>query len=208
LRAPLRSLEGFSAALREDCAGQLDEKGKHYIARIQANSKRMGQLINDLLDLSRVTTRASFTRQPVDLGALARQIASELQAQSPQRRVAFDIPPSLWVQGDERLLKIVLENLLNNAYKFSARSEQAAIQLYSFEQDGKTVYCVCDNGAGFSMEYAGQLFAPFQRLHDENEFPGTGIGLATVQRIIHRHGGSVWCQSEVGKGASFYFTLG
>ena len=206
LRAPLRSLDGFSIVLLEDYAGQLDEPGKNYLARIQEASRRMNQLINDLLDLSRVT-RADFTRQRVDLSALANSIAAELKAQSPQRQVEFEITVDLIVQGDASLLKIVLENLLNNAYKFTSRREQASIQVGRVEQDGQWIYFVRDNGAGFDMDYANKLFGAFQRLHSEKEFPGTGIGLATVQRIIHRHGGRVWAEGAVDQGATFYFTI-
>jgi light-regulated signal transduction histidine kinase (bacteriophytochrome) len=205
LRAPLRSLDGFSIVLLEDYAGQLDEPGKNYLARIQEASRRMNQLINDLLELSRIT-RSDFTRQRVDFSALANSIAAELNAQFPQRQVQFEIAANLIVQGDASLLKIVLENLLNNAYKFTSRREQAIIQVGVEEsQDGTKVYFVRDNGAGFNMDYANKLFGAFQRLHSEKEFPGTGIGLATVQRIIHRHGGRVWAEGVVDHGAAFYF---
>jgi light-regulated signal transduction histidine kinase (bacteriophytochrome) len=206
LRAPLRSLDGFSKALLEDYAGQLDEQGKQYLTRIQEASRRMGQLINDLLDLSRVT-RADFTRQRVDLSALANSITAELKAQSPSRQVEFEIKADMIVHGDENLIKIVLENLLNNACKFTSRREQALIQVGRVEQDGQWNYFVRDNGAGFDMTYANKLFAAFQRLHSEKEFPGTGIGLATVQRIIRRHGGRVWAEGVVDQGATFYFTI-
>jgi PAS domain S-box-containing protein len=206
LRAPLRTLEGFSAILQQDYSGQLDEQGQHYLARIQEASRRMEQLISDLLTLSRVA-RPDFTRRAVDLSALAQRIAAELQVRSGQRQVELDIAANMVVQGDENLLKIVLENLLNNAYKFTSRREQATIQVGVLEQEGKPVYFVRDNGAGFNMDYANRLFVPFQRLHSEKEFPGTGIGLATVQRIILRHGGRVWAEGVAGKGATFYFTL-
>jgi PAS domain S-box-containing protein len=204
LRAPLRSMDGFSKVLLENYAGQLDEQGQNYLARIQEASRRMNQLINDLLDLSRVT-RADFTRQSVDLSALATHIAAELTAQSPDRRVEFEIAANMIVEGDGNLLKIVLENLLNNAFKFTSRREQAIIQVGRVEQDGHWIYFVRDNGAGFNMDYANKLFGAFQRLHSEKEFPGTGIGLATVQRIIHRHGGRVWAEGMVDNGATFYF---
>jgi PAS domain S-box-containing protein len=208
LQAPLRALEGFSNLLFEDSSDQLDEQGKFYLQRIQANSQRMGQLIKDLLDFSRVTTQTLFTNILVDLSSMARQIADDIQAQFPNRQVELSIVPNLLVRGDAKLLKIALENLLSNAFKFSAHCDKAIIQVGTLEQDGKAIYFVRDNGAGFPMREANRLFAPFQRLHSENDFPGTGIGLATVQRIIHRHGGRVWCESEIDQGATFYFTLG
>jgi PAS domain S-box-containing protein len=207
LRAPLRSIEGFSSILLEDYAGELDKQGKHYLVRIKENSQRMGQLINDLLNLSQVTTLAKFNRERVNLSLLATHIAAELIAESPQRRLEFDIAADLSVMGDENLLKIVLENLFNNACKFTIRCEIATIQFGMIERDGKQIYFVRDNGAGFDMTYANKLFAPFQRLHSNQEFPGTGIGLATVQRIINRHGGQVWAEGAVDKGATIYFTL-
>jgi PAS domain S-box-containing protein len=206
LRAPLRAMSGFSSILRDEYAQQLDEKGNHYLSRIQEASEHMGQLINDLLNLSRIG-RAVFTSQQVDLSALATQVAAELKFQFPHRRLDFEIAANLIVQGDENLLKIVMENLLNNACKFTSQREQAIIQVSSLEQDGEKIFFVRDNGAGFNMEYANKLFVAFQRLHSEREFPGTGIGLATVQRIIHRHGGRVWADGEVDKGATFYFTV-
>ncbi|MBI4928883.1 MAG: PAS domain-containing protein, partial [Anaerolineae bacterium] len=207
LRAPLRSIEGFSAILLEEYAESLDEVGKHYLARIKEGSERMGQLINDMLHLSQVTTLSEFHREHVNLSELAAQIAAEFSAESPQRKVEFDIAADLIVSGDENLLKIVLENLLNNALKFTVRRETAIIQVGMIEHDGKPTYFVRDNGAGFDMAYASRLFAPFQRLHSSQEFPGTGIGLATVQRIIHRHGGRVWAEGAVDNGATFYFTV-
>lgn len=206
LRAPLRAMSGFSSILREEYSGQLDEKGDHYLSRIQEASEHMGQLINDLLNLSRIG-RAVFTRQQVDLSGLANKIVAELKAQFPHRRVDFEIAANLIVQGDENLLKIAMENLLNNACKFTSQREQAIIQVGSVEQDGERIFFVRDNGAGFNMEYANKLFIAFQRLHSEREFPGTGIGLATVQRIIRRHGGRVWAEGEIDKGATFYFTV-
>jgi light-regulated signal transduction histidine kinase (bacteriophytochrome) len=207
LRAPLRALDSFSKAMLEDYAGQLDEQGLHYITRIQNASQRMGQLIHDLLNLSRIS-RAEFIRQEVDLSVLANAIMAELNALSPQRQVEFELPAQMIVQGDANLLKIALENLLNNALKFTSQRELAVIQVGMLAQDGDPIYFVRDNGAGFDMTYANKLFGPFQRLHNENEFPGTGIGLATVQRIVQRHGGRVWAEGAVEQGATFYFTLG
>jgi len=207
LRAPLRALDGFSAVLLEDYAGQLDEQAQKYLTRIRESSLRMGQLINDLLDLSRVT-RAEFTRQPLDLSGLAQTIANELKSQAPQRQVEVNISPNMRVEGDANLIRILLENLLHNAFKFTGKCEQAAIQLGMLEQAGERVYFVRDNGAGFNMAYATKLFTPFQRLHGAQEYPGTGIGLSIVQRIIARHGGRIWPESGIGKGSTFYFTLG
>ncbi|MDR3576073.1 MAG: PAS domain S-box protein [Anaerolineaceae bacterium] len=207
LRAPLRAMDGFSSALLKDYPDRLDEKGRHYLGRIQEASRRMGQLINDLLSLSRVT-RTEFNRQEVNLSALANEIAVNLTAQVPQRKVRYDISPDLIVQGDAHLLNIVLENLLNNAFKFTGQREQAFIQVGVIEQAGERVYFVRDNGVGFDMNYIGKLFAPFQRLHSMQEFPGTGIGLVSVQRIIQRHGGRIWPEAVINQGATFYFTLG
>jgi PAS domain S-box-containing protein len=208
LRAPLRAMEGFSATLLSQYPDQLDEQGRHYLDRIQEASQRMGQLIDDLLTLSRVT-RAALTRQQVDLGDLAREIAADLQAQDPQRRVEFVIAQGLAVEADPHLLRVALQNLLDNAWKFTGKREQARIEVGSNPGEGsECVYYVKDDGVGFDMAYAGKLFAPFQRLHAMHEFPGTGIGLATVQRIVARHGGRVWTEAAVGRGATFYFTLG
>jgi signal transduction histidine kinase len=207
LRAPLRALDGFSAALISGYPGKLDDQGQHYLNRIQAASQRMGQLINDLLHLSRVTRREFVTEQ-VDLSGFAREIAAELQAEDPQRKAEFVIEPQMFVQGDAHLLRIVLENLLSNAWKFTSPRPRAQIEVGMAEQTGEHIYFVRDNGVGFNMTYADKLFAPFQRLHGMREFPGTGIGLATVKRIITRYGGRVWPEAAVDQGATFYFTLG
>ncbi len=212
LRAPLRALDGFSAALVSTYSEQLDEQGQHYIDRIQEASRRMGQLINDLLNLSRVTRR-ELNRQKVDLSALAHDVAASLQSQDPDRNADFQIAPDIIVQGDPHLLRIVLENLLGNAWKFTRpcldqEKRQTRIEVGVVEQSGQTVYFVRDNGVGFNMEYADKLFSPFQRLHGMREFPGTGIGLATVKRIISRHSGRIWPEAAVDQGATFFFTLG
>jgi light-regulated signal transduction histidine kinase (bacteriophytochrome) len=207
LRAPLRALDGFSAALLSQYQGQLDEQGQHYLDRIQAASGRMGQLINDLLNLSRITRR-EMSRQQVDLSSLAQEIAAELHTSNPQRQVEVVIADEMTVQGDAPLLRIVLENLMNNAWKFTGQQPQAHIEVGMTQQSGECVYFVRDNGAGFDMAYVNKLFAPFQRLHSMQEFPGTGIGLVTVQRIITRHGGRIWTEAAVNQGAAFYFTLG
>jgi len=206
LRAPLRALDGFSGLLLADYSQHLDEQGQHYLARIQEASRRMGQLIEDLLNLSRVT-RQEMKREAVDLSQIAKQIAENLVGADPQRQVEFDIAPDLLVQADANLMKIALENLLGNAYKFTGQCTQAQIKFGMDEQNGSKVYFVRDNGAGFDMAYADKLFIPFQRLHSNNEFPGTGIGLVTVKRIISRHGGEIWPESELKKGTTFYFTL-
>ncbi|MFW6115896.1 MAG: PAS domain-containing protein [Chloroflexota bacterium] len=219
LRAPLRAMDGFSAALRSQYRDQLDPQARHYLDRIQAGSRRMGQLITDLLDLSRVTRR-EMAVTPVDLTALARQIAAELVEEDPQRDVDFAIEEGLTVEGDPHLLRIALYNLLSNAWKFTGRQDRARIEVGRLSDTpagspagaeigrNGAVYFVRDNGVGFDMAYADKLFAPFQRLHTLSEFPGTGIGLVTVRRIVTRHGGQVWTEAEVDRGAAFYFTLG
>jgi len=207
LRAPLRGIDGFSRALLERYADQLDEKGKHYLQRIRAGTQRMGELIDDLLQLSRVT-RSEMHPTLVNLSALAKAIAAELEQTQPERQVAWVITPGLVANGDARLLRVVLENLLNNAWKFTSNRACSRIEFGKIlEKDLSTAYFVRDNGAGFDMTYVDKLFGAFQRLHTTTQFPGTGIGLATVQRIIHRHGGQVWAQGAVEQGATFYFTL-
>ena len=207
LRAPLRSLDGFSLALMEDCADRLDEQGKDYLKRIRAASQRMGQLVDDLLKLSR-NSHVELQRGLVDLSALALSRAEEMQKLWPGRQVELIVEPGLKAEGDSRLLDIVFDNLLNNAWKFTGRRERAVIEVGAERRENETVYFVRDNGAGFDMAYAGKLFGAFQRLHTMTEFPGTGIGLATVQRIVHRHGGRVWLEGVVDKGATVFFTLG
>ncbi len=206
LRAPLRGINGFSQALLEDYADRLDTTGQDYLRRVRAASQRMGQLIDDLLKLSRLT-RGEMHRETVNLSALAQEIATELQEAQPERQVDFFITPGLVANGDKRLLRIVLENLLSNAWKFTRKRTQTKIEFGCTNIDGKLAYFIRDNGAGFDMAYADKLFGAFQRLHSPTEFEGTGIGLATVQRIIHRHGGQVWAEAELGGGATFYFSL-
>lgn len=206
LRAPLRALDGFSAVLLSDYPERLDEQGQNYLLRIQDASHKMSQLINDLLNLSRVT-RTELTRQRVDLSAQARMIAQELQSQAPERQVTFEIADHLVAEGDAQLLHQVYENLLSNAFKFTGQRLQGLIQVGEINENNQTVFFVRDNGVGFDMAYANKLFTPFQRLHGANEFPGTGIGLVTVQRIITRHGGRIWVEAAPGQGAAFYFTL-
>ena len=206
LRAPLRAIDGFSRVLVENCWEKLDPRSRNDLQRIRAASQRMGQLIDDMLALSRVT-RSEMHRTTVDLSGLTESILGELQKSQPERRAAFVITPKLMVNADANLLRIALENLLGNAWKFTAKRSLTRIELDATSHDGKPAYLVRDNGAGFDMAYAGKLFGAFQRLHRVTEFEGTGIGLATVQRIIHRHGGIVWAEGQVGKGATFYFTL-
>ncbi len=207
LRAPLRGIDGFSKALLMFYQDQLDDRAKHYLNRIRANSLRMAELIDDLLSLSRLT-RSQMQRTQVDLNAIASEIMADLSQNAPERNVKFSNTPVPIAIGDKRLLRIVLENLLNNAWKYTCRQPTAEISFGAIKTShGKLAYFVKDNGAGFDMAYANKLFGAFQRLHSEEEFPGTGIGLATVKRIIHKHGGQVWAESAVNQGATFYFTL-
>ena len=206
LRSPLRSIEGFAQILLEDHAQGLDEEARGYLRRVRAASRRMALLIDDLLDLSRVT-RSSLTRQMVDLSALAREIAAEIEKSQPDRRVRLVIADGLAVRGDPRLLRVLLENLLGNAFKFTQKEREATIEFGAVTRDGGVAYYVRDNGVGFDEAYATKLFGAFQRLHGSEDFEGTGIGLATVQRIVQRHGGKAWAEGAVGKGATFFFTL-
>lgn len=207
LRAPLRSVDGFSQALLEDYADKVDEQGREQLQRVRAGAQRMGLLIDDLLNLSRVT-RAEIRREPVDLSGLAESIAQELRQTEPRRQAEFAITDGLIAQGDARLLRVALANLLNNAWKFTAPHPSARIEFGVMQQPGGGVaYFVRDDGVGFDMAYVDKLFGAFQRLHSTTEFPGTGVGLASVQRIIHRHGGRVWAEGATEKGATFYFTL-
>ncbi len=206
LRAPLRSIDGFSQILLKDCADMLDAKGMRHLERVRAAARRMGELIDDLLQLSRVG-RGDLSRSRVNLSGIASIIATELGNNEPERQVKFTIPDELFTDADSRLMKVALENLLGNAWKFTSKIAAARIEFGAEQRDAATVYFVRDNGAGFNMEYASKLFSPFQRLHRDADFPGTGIGLATVYRIIDRHGGRVWAEGGVGTGATFYFTI-
>jgi PAS domain S-box-containing protein len=207
LRAPLRGIDGFSQVLLEDYAEKLDAEGQRYLQRIRAASQRMAELIDDLLTLSRLT-RDKMHLEPVNLSAVAEVIAQELSQSQPERRVEFIFTQDAVTQADARLIRVALQNLLGNAWKFTAKHPSARIEFGLLGQsDGKAAYFVRDDGAGFDMAYADKLFGAFQRLHTPAEFPGTGIGLATVQRVIHRHGGQVWAEGAVGQGATFYFTL-
>ena len=206
LRAPLRSIDGFSRVLLEDCAGQLDEEGKSHLQRIIRATGRMGELIDDLTKLSRVS-RCECIVEELDLSALATLIVEQLRQRTPERIVDVQIEANLRDRADPRLLRIALENLFDNAWKFTGKQTSARITFNRSTAEGQTAYCVCDNGVGFEMAAADRLFGAFQRLHSEREFPGTGIGLATVQRVIHRHGGRIWAQSSPEAGARFFFTL-
>jgi signal transduction histidine kinase len=206
LRAPLRSIDGFSQALVEDFPEHLPEGARGYLDRIRTSAKRMGQLIEDLLNLARVSRR-SLERQPVDLTQVAKQVVADLQQREPDRAVEVSIWEGMRTEGDPHLLRIVLENLLGNAWKFTSRTDRARVEVGALKDRGNTTFFVRDNGAGFDMTYADKLFGAFQRLHAASDYAGTGIGLATVQRVILRHGGRVWAEGEVGSGAVFYFTL-
>ncbi len=206
LRAPLRSIDGFSQVLVEDFGEVLGEEGQGYLGRVRAAAQRMAALIDDLLSLSRVT-RAEMHYEEVDLSAVAQEIAKDLQNETPGRNGTFTICESVHARGDRGLLKVALENLLGNAWKFTGQREAALVEFGCQADNGKAIYYVSDNGAGFDMEYQHKLFGAFQRLHRASEFPGTGIGLATVQRIVRRHGGQVWAKASPGQGATFFFTL-
>ena len=207
LRAPLRAINGFSTALAEDYTDTIDETGKHYLQRISSGAERMGLLIDDLLMLSRVT-RNEIHWEKVDLSQMAKEAVEKLKHEDPQRQVDIDIEPGLKTFGDKRLLQIALDNLLSNAWKYTQKVENPKCTFGIQELNGNTVYFIKDNGAGFDMTYANKLFGAFQRLHSSKEFEGTGVGLATVQRIIRRHGGRIWAEAAVNHGATFYFTLG
>ncbi len=207
LRAPLRIIDGFSNALREDYGDKLlDDTSRNYLERIHQAVRLMNRLIEDLLKLSRIA-RAEFACAPVDLSLMVRALADKFTRDHPQRHLEMVIQEGLIGEGDGRLLEIALGNLLDNAWKFTGKEAHSRVEFGSLRQDGRTVYYLKDNGAGFDQTYVDRLFGPFQRLHSPGEFPGTGIGLATVKRIISRHGGRIWAEGEVGKGATFYFTI-
>ena len=206
LRAPLRTINGFASLLLEEHSAALDDQGQDYLRRVSAAAVRMTELVDALLELSRVG-RADLARGPVDLSKLARRALDSLARSEPTRSVSTSVQPDLHVDGDARLLGAVLDNLLGNAWKFTASSSPATIVFGAEVRDGCPVFFVRDNGAGFDMNHAGRLFTPFQRLHSEAEFPGTGIGLATVHRIVDRHGGRIWAEGTIGRGATFYFTI-
>jgi signal transduction histidine kinase len=206
LRAPLRAIDGFSKVLLTHYASSLDDRGRHYLARVRAGTQRMSELIDDLLALARLS-RKELVRRPVDVSELAQEVAAELARREPSRRTTVSVEGGLTTHADPQLLTIVLENLLGNAWKFTGKAESGRIDVGRHGGGSETVFKVRDNGAGFDMAYADKLFGAFQRLHLDSDFEGTGIGLVTVQRIVSRHGGRVWAEGEVGKGATFYFTL-
>jgi PAS domain S-box-containing protein len=206
LRAPLRTIDGFSKALLEEYQEKLDDTGKSFLERVRKATQRMGLLIDDMLKLSRIT-QAEIKRGAVDLSGMVRELTEAHQKSNPDRAVEVTIQEGIMVQGDQYLIKIAMENLVDNAWKFTGNVWHPRIEFGAVNKDGETCYFIRDNGAGFDMAYVGKLFSAFQRLHASDEFPGTGIGLATVQRIIGRHGGQVWAEAEVGKGATFHFTL-
>jgi PAS domain S-box-containing protein len=206
LIAPLRGIDGWSLALIEDFGDRLDELGHKYLANVRGETQRMARLIDDMLKLSRVT-RAEMRHEPVDLSAIAEDIVAGLRARQPERQVEVVVEPALIVSGDPVLLRSALQNLIENAWKFSSRTDHARIEIGMTQEDRRPVFFVRDNGAGFDPEYGHKLFTPFARLHRVSEFPGSGIGLASVQRIIHRHGGQIWAEGAVNQGAVFKFTL-
>ena len=206
LRAPLRSIDGFSLALFDDYHGKLDDKAKDYLNRIRNSTTRMDELIDNMLKLSRVT-RFELKYNKVNLSTLSFEIIENLKNLDYKRVSDFIIQKDIIVEGDTYLLRILLENLLNNAWKYTSKREKTIIELGTLIKDSNTIFFIRDNGTGFDMKYYNKLFGAFQRLHSKKEFPGTGIGLATAQRIIHRHNGKIWAESEVGKGTTFFFTL-
>ncbi|HUK99253.1 MAG TPA: ATP-binding protein [Nitrospirota bacterium] len=206
LRAPLRHIDGFIHILAEDYAEKLDETGKDHIRRVQAGAEKMNNLIDALLNLSRFA-RSELTRSKVYLSTLGKTVADELTKTQPERRVEFTIADNMMAMGDQNMLKAAIANLFGNAWKFTEKRPVAKIEFGTTQIDGKDAYFVRDNGAGFDMKFSDKLYMPFQRLHTESEFPGLGIGLTIVQRVIHRHGGHVWAEGEIDKGATFYFTL-
>jgi signal transduction histidine kinase len=206
LRAPLRAIDGFSQAVLEDCGDQINGKGKEHLQRVRAASNRMGVLIDDLLNLSRIT-RTEMKFETVNISQLADEIARELRAEQPERKAEFVIAPGLLAKCDSHLVQVALQNLIGNSWKFSSKQEQTRIEIGYNNSNGSSSFYITDNGAGFDPAHAERLFGAFQRLHSVSEFPGTGIGLATVQRIINRHGGKIWAEAQVDRGATFYFTL-
>lgn len=206
LRAPLRAIDGFSLALLEDHGDKLSDEGKDQLERIRAATVRMGHLIDDMLRLARIA-RSEIVRDDVDISQLAQEVVSQLRTSEPGREVAIDIAPDLKAIGDRHLLRAMLENLLGNAWKFTSKRRDARIEIGAKDNDTERVFFVRDNGSGFDMRYADKLFGVFQRLHTDREYAGTGIGLATVQRVVRKHGGRIWAEAAVGQGATFYFVL-
>ncbi|MBE7465825.1 MAG: HAMP domain-containing protein [Planctomycetes bacterium] len=206
LRSPLRGIDGFSLVLMEDYGDKLDAQGLEHLKRIRTATQRMAELLDDMLKLSKVT-RSSLNVTTVGLSEMARSVVADLRRLHPERPVEFEMLSELTVKGDEGLLRIALENLIGNAWKFTSKRERPRVELGKVNTGTETIYFVRDNGAGFDPAYSNKLFGVFQRLHTASEFPGTGVGLATVQRIVHKHGGRIWAESEQDRGATFYFTL-
>ncbi len=206
LRAPLRAISGFGALLRAESGSAMGVQGRHYLERIIAGTVRMSALIDDLLELGRVS-RIEITRQALDLTVLATQIAGRLRERWPDRRVDVEIEPRLVALGDLKLMEVVIENLLENAWKFTGGRAVGQIRIGKVVERGEHAFFVSDNGVGFDPQYAENLFGVFQRLHAASDFPGTGVGLATVHRILQRHGGRIWAEAKADQGATFYFTL-
>jgi light-regulated signal transduction histidine kinase (bacteriophytochrome) len=207
LRTPLRAIDGFSKALLDEYSGKLDEHACHYLQRVRTAAQKMSTLINDLLDLSRVG-RGALQKESINLTELARSIVADLQTREPAREVAIDIAEGLSATADRRLITMVLGNLLGNAWKYTAQERTAQIAFGQDTKEHESVFYIRDNGVGFDMAYANKLFTPFRRLHHDSEFEGTGVGLATTQRVLSRHGGRIWAEAAVRAGATFYFTLG
>lgn len=207
LRAPLRSLDGFSHALLDEYVEKLDAQGQDYLNRIRAAAQRMNEFIEGLVQLSRIH-RVDMQRADLDLSPLAKIVIDELKRQAPERKVMIEIQESVLANGDSPLLRLLLETLIGNAWKFTSKTPHATIEFGATKHNESSVYFVRDNGAGFDMTYADKLFSPFQRLHKTSEFPGAGMGLATAYRIVDRHGGHIWAESKVDAGASLFFTLG
>ena len=207
LRAPLRSIHGFCQMLVEDYGKQLDHVGLDYLMRVQTNALDMGALIEDLLQLARIT-RCDFNKQKLDISGLAKETIDKLKQQNPDRDIEVKLQNNLYADGDEHLISVALDNLLSNSWKYTSKIAHASIEFGSNHSgNGHDVYFVKDNGAGFDMKYADKIFLAFQRLHSKEDYPGTGVGLATVQRVVDRHGGKVWAESDIGKGTTIYFTL-
>ena len=206
LRSPLRAIDGFGQVLMEECSDKLDDDGQHYIERMRAAAVKMGNLIDDMLKLSRIA-RTELKKEDVNISQIIEEIIADFEESNPNRKVKFIIKKGVIVKGDSALLKLMIENLLSNAWKFTSKKDEAVIEFGVTTEKDICIYFIKDNGAGFDMEYTEKLFTPFHRLHSESEFPGTGIGLANVKRIVTMHGGEIWAEAKVGQGAAFYFTI-